>query len=130
MPKTTELQTPATEAVVTAPTKTVKAKAPKTPKVAVAKVAKTPKVAEAGARPPAKELMAKRKRVTFGASFINGVLGGIHRDVAKMVLLGKALGVGTKSELSKLNVETLRERVGEAIIATPEGQLPTSVAFE
>lgn len=120
MPKTTELQ--ATTEAVTAPTKTVKAT--KTAKVA------TPKVASTSTRPPAKELMAKRKRVTFGASFINGVLGGIHRDVAKMVLLGQALGVGTKAELTKLPVETLREHVGEAIIKTPEGQLPTSVAFE
>lgn len=80
-------------------------------------------------RAPAKELMAARKRVTFGAAFINGVLGGYHRDVAKMVLLGKELGVGTKSELSKLSVDTLRERVGAAILATEEGKLPTSTTF-
>jgi hypothetical protein len=80
-------------------------------------------------RAPAKELMASRKRVTFGAAFINGVLGGYHRDVAKMVLLGKELGVGTKSELSKLSVDTLRERVGAAILATEEGKLPTSTSF-
>lgn len=124
MPKTTELQsTPADTTVTAAPAK----KATKTAKVVTPKVAK---VAAASTRPPAKELMAARKRVTFGASFINGVLGGIHRDVAKMVLLGKALNVGTKSELSKLDVDTLRERVGAAIIAAPDGTLPTSVAFE
>ena len=61
------------------------------------------------------------------ASFINGVLGGVHRDVAKMVLLGKELGLGSKSDLSKLKVETLRERVGEAILAAET--LPTSAAY-
>lgn len=80
-------------------------------------------------RPPAKELMAARKRVTFGASFINGVLGGYHRDFAKMVLLGNALGLGAKSELNKLKIETLRERVGDAILATEDGKLPTSTTF-
>ncbi len=79
-------------------------------------------------RAPAKELMAARKRVTFGASFINGVLGGVHRDVAKMVLFGKELGLGTKSDLSKLSADTLRERLGEAILASDK-PLPTSTTF-
>jgi hypothetical protein len=77
-------------------------------------------------RAPAKELMAARKRVTFGAAFINGVLGGYHRDVAKMVLLGKELGQG---DLSNLPIADLRERVGNAILATPDGKLPTSTTF-
>jgi hypothetical protein len=108
------------------------AKPAKVAKVKVAKVAAdvTPaaaKIANPGDRPAAAVLMAARKRVTFGASFINGVLGGVHRDVAKMVLLGKELGLGSKSDLSKLKVETLRERVGEAILAAET--LPTSAAY-
>jgi hypothetical protein len=80
-------------------------------------------------RPPAKQLMASRKRVTFGAAFINGVLGGYHRDFAKIVLLGKELGLGTKSELSKLELTVLRERVADAVLATEDGKLPTSTTF-
>ena len=68
-------------------------------------------------------------RVTFGAAFINGVLGGYHRDFAKIVLLGKELGLGTKAELSKLELTVLRERVAEAVLATEDGKLPTSTTF-
>ena len=78
-------------------------------------------------RAPAKALMAARKRVTFGAAFINGVLGDYHRDFAKMVLLGKELGLGSKSDLSKLSIETLRARLAEKIMVTDT--LPTSTTF-
>jgi hypothetical protein len=80
-------------------------------------------------RGKAKDLMAARKHVTFGASFINGVLGGFHRDVAKMVLLGKELNVGTLAELNALPVDDLRTRVGDAILATEEGKLPASASY-
>lgn len=80
-------------------------------------------------RLPAKELMVARKRVTFGQAFIQGVLGGYHRDFAKIRLLGKELGVGTMSELKKLADDTVRERVGQAILATEEGKLPTSAPY-
>lgn len=95
------------------------------------KVADVVVAAAAKVRAPAKELMASRKRVTFGAAFINGVLGGYHRDAAKMALLGKELGLGTPSELGALEIGVLREKLAASIMALPEGQLlPASVKFD
>lgn len=78
-------------------------------------------------RPRAKEAMAKRTRVTFGQSFLNGVLGGFHRDQAKMVVLAHALKVGSPSDLKALKLETLREKLAAAIMAAPAETLPRSV---
>lgn len=88
---------------------------------------------KAGQKPvrrPAKELMANRKRMFFGASYINGVLGGFHRDFDKMVAHANHLGLGSPSQLKKLSLETLREKLAEAITAKPEGAQPFSIRLQ
>lgn len=85
------------------------------------------KPAAKSARKPAKELMAARKRMFFGASYINGVLGEVHRDFDKMVHHGVHLQLGTASELKKLKLETLRARLAEAILAKEDGATPFSI---
>lgn len=107
----------------------------KTPKPVVEKVAKAPKIKKepvegAKVRLQAKVLMAQRKRVTFGPAFISGVLGGFHRDIAKMVILATELKMGTKKELEAMTLEDLRSKLAETILALPDGALPTSVKFE
>lgn len=108
----------------TAPVETPKA-APAVKTTKAKKAAKTPKAATK-ARPPAKELMAKRTRMTFGPSYLNGVLGGVHRDVGKMVVHAHALGLGAKSDLERLSIETLRTRLADAILSAGDSA-PTSV---
>lgn len=80
-------------------------------------------------RMPAKEAMANRRRVTFGASYLNGVINGVHRDQDKMIIHARALKLGSMKALSALKLETLRERLAKAIIAAPEGSLPTSITI-
>ena len=113
----------ATPVVAAKPAKTAVVKAVAEKKAVVVKPAKV-----AGSRTPAKVLMAARKRVTFGPSFISGVLGGFQRDLVKIVLLGQAMNVGTKSELSSLSADDLRERVGAAIMDAPD-TVPRSAEY-
>lgn len=80
-------------------------------------------------RLPAKELAAKRARATFGAAFLNGVIGGYHKDHAKILLMATVMKIGRPSDLKRLTLETLRERLAEAILAAPEGSLPASAEF-
>lgn len=104
------------------PVKTVAAKTPKTAKVA--------KTAETKVRLPAKELMANRKRMFFGAAYMNGVLGGYHRDFDKMVAHAVHLKVGAPSQLKKLSLETLREKLAAAIQDSPDGATPFAIKLQ
>lgn len=81
-------------------------------------------------RPPAAELMANRKRMFFGSAYLNGVLGGYHRDFDKMVQHAAHLKVGTPSALKKLSLETLRSKLAEAITNTPNGAEPFSIRLD
>lgn len=110
----------------TASTKTAKtAKAVKTAKVT--KSAKT--TATKPARLPAKEQMALRKRMFFGPAYINGVLGGVQRDFEKMVQHALILKVDQPAKLRKLTVETLREKLAEAIMTKENGAAPFSIVL-
>ena len=80
-------------------------------------------------RLPAKELMAKRTHATFGTAFKNGVIGGFQKDHAKILLMAITMKIGRPSDLKRLTLETLRERLAEAIKAAPEGTLPTRAEF-
>jgi hypothetical protein len=102
----------------------------KAPKAKVAKTTKAKKPAVAKVRAPAKELMAARRRMFFGASYMNGVLGGFHRDVAKMVQHAAHLKLGSPSQLKALKVETLREKLADAILSTPNGSEPFSIKLQ
>lgn len=88
---------------------------------------------KAGQKPvrrPAKELMANRKRMFFGAAYLNGVLGGFHRDFDKMVAHANHLGLGSPSQLKKLSLETLREKLAEKIQSTDDGATPFSIRLQ
>jgi hypothetical protein len=98
---------------------------------AVTPPVKTPKVdANGKIRRPAKELMAERKRMTFGQAYIQGVLAGTHHDVAKMVVHANHLGLGSPSALASLKVETLRERLAEAILTKEDGAKPFTIKLQ
>lgn len=75
-------------------------------------------------RLPAAEQMAKRTRFTFGPAYLNAVLAGVHKDQDKMVVHANTLGLGSPSELKKLQLETLRERLGAAILAANGDDTP------
>ena len=75
-------------------------------------------------RPTLQERINARKRTTFGQAFIQGVLGEYHRDVAKMVVLGRELGMGTVDELKAKKLEDLRHELAEIILTLPEGAMP------
>jgi len=78
-------------------------------------------------RRPAKELMAERKRMFFGAAYMNAVLGGFCRDQEKMVQHAGHLKLGSPSALRQLKLETLRERLAEAVLAKEDGAAPFSI---
>lgn len=80
-------------------------------------------------RRPARELMAERKRLTIGAAYVSGVIGGFQRDTEKMVRHAAALKIGKISELRKLSVDTLRTKLATKIESTPADQMPTSIAI-
>lgn len=84
----------------------------------------------ASTRPSAKELMANRKRMFFGASYLNGVLAGYHRDFDKMVAHANHLGLGSPSQLKKLSLETLREKLAAAIHEKEDGAVPFSIKLQ
>ena len=81
-------------------------------------------------RAPAKELMANRNRMFFGASYMNGVLAGYHRDFDKMVAHANHLGLGAPSALKKLSLETLRSKLAEAILSKDDGATPFSIKLQ
>ncbi len=80
-------------------------------------------------RRPAKELMAERTHATFGPAFVNAVIGGVQKDHGKILLMATTMKVGRPSDLKRLSLETLRERLAEAILAAPDGTLPTKAEF-
>ena len=92
-------------------------------KTAAKKVAatKTAAVTTTKVRRPAKELMAERKRMFFGAPYMNAVLGEFCRDQEKMVQHAAHLKLGTPSSLRQLKLETLRSKLAEAIMNTENG---------
>lgn len=92
-----------------------------------AKQGKTAAKAGQKVRLPAKELMANRKRMFFGASYLNGVLGGYHRDQDKMLQHAIFLKVDQPAKLKKLSLEDLRTKLAAAIEASPEGAKPFSI---
>lgn len=63
----------------------------------------------------AAEQQAARKRYSFGPVWSKNVVAGNVKDHDKLVAHGVKLKVGTKSALSKITLETLIARVGEAI---------------
>lgn len=104
-----------------------KAAAKTATKAKTAKTAATKRKATERVRPPAKELMAARKRMFFGAAYMNGVLGGVHRDHAKMLQHALHLKVDQPAKLKAMTLEKLREKLAEAILARPDGATPFSI---
>jgi hypothetical protein len=80
-------------------------------------------------RRPAKELMAERTHATFGPAFVSAVIGGVQKDQGKILLMATTMKVGRPSDLKRLSLETLRDRLAEAILAAPEGTLPVKAEF-
>lgn len=80
-------------------------------------------------RRPAKELMATRTHASFGPAFISAVLGGVQKDHGKILLMATTMKIGRPSDLKRLSLETLRDRLAEAIMAAPEGTLPARGEF-
>jgi len=111
---------------------TVAAKTAKTAKTkAVAKTAKTAKVtAEKKVRLPAKVLMANRKRMFFGAPYMNAVIGEFCKDHEKMVQHAAHLKLGSPSQLRQLKLETLREKLAAAILSKDDGATPFSIHLQ
>jgi hypothetical protein len=108
---------------------TVAAKTAKTK--AVAKTAKTAKVtAEKKVRLPAKVLMANRKRMFFGAPYMNAVIGEFCKDHEKMVQHAAHLKLGSPSQLRQLKLETLREKLAAAILSKDDGATPFSIHLQ
>ena len=91
-------------------------------KKAAAKTATTTKV-----RRPAKELMAERKRMFFGAAYMNAVIAGFCKDQEKMVQHAAHLKLGSASQLRQLKLETLRERLATAVMEKEDGATPFSI---
>lgn len=81
-------------------------------------------------RRPAKELMAERKRMFFGASYMNAVIGEFCRDHEKMVQHAVHLKMGSASQLRQLKMETLRERLAAAILSKEDGAVPFSIRLQ
>lgn len=81
-------------------------------------------------RQPAKVLMAKRTRFTFGHAYIAGVLSETHRDHAKMLVHAVTMKLGKKTDLAKLKLETLRKKLADAILKAPDGSMPPSVKIK
>ena len=101
------------------------------------KTSKTTKAVKQGAtktvvkvRRPAKELMAERKRMFFGASYMNAVIGEFCRDHEKMVQHAAHLKMGSASQLRQLKMETLRERLAAAILSKEDGAVPFSIRLQ
>ena len=105
----------------------VKAAAKTATKAKTAKTAAAKRKATDRVRPPAKVLMAARKRMFFGAAYMNGVLGGVHRDHAKMLQHALHLKVDQPAKLKAMTLEKLREKLAEAILARPDGATPFSI---
>lgn len=105
---------------------TATATKPTAPKPAAKKTAKAA-VTTAKVRRPAKELMAERKRMFFGAAYMNAVLGEFCRDQEKMVQHANHLKLGSPSQLRQLKLETLRSKLAEAILAKADGAEPFSI---
>ena len=104
-------------------------KSAKTPNVAKsAKTADSVKVAKP--RGNAKDLMANRRRMFFGASYMNGVLAGFHRDSAKMIQHALHLKVAPATQLKTMQIDTLREKLADAILSTPNGAEPFSIKLQ
>lgn len=81
-------------------------------------------------RRPAKELMAERKRMFFGAAYMNAVLGGFCRDQEKMVQHAAHLKLGSASQLRQLKMETLRDRLATAVLEKDDGAVPFSIRLQ
>ena len=81
-------------------------------------------------RRPAKELMAERKRMFFGAAYMNSVLGGFCRDQEKMVQHAAHLKLGSASQLRQLKMETLRDRLATAVLEKDDGATPFSIRLQ
>lgn len=81
-------------------------------------------------RRPAKELMAERKRMFFGAVYMNAVLGGFCRDQEKMVQHAAHLKLGSASQLRQLKMETLRDRLATAVLEKDDGATPFSIRLQ
>ncbi len=96
----------------------------------IAKQGRKVKAGQKPARRPAKELMAERKRMFFGAAYLNGVLGGFHRDQDKMLQHAIHLKVDQPAKLKKLSLEDLRTKLAAAIEASPEGATPFSIKLQ
>lgn len=105
---------------------TATATKPTAPKPAAKKTAKAA-ATTAKVRRPAKELMAERKRMFFGAAYMNAVLGEFCRDQEKMVQHANHLKLGSPSQLRQLKLETLRSKLAEAILAKADGAEPFSI---
>lgn len=105
---------------------TATATKPTAPKPAAKKTAKAA-TTTAKVRRPAKELMAERKRMFFGAAYMNAVLGEFCRDQEKMVQHANHLKLGSPSQLRQLKLETLRSKLAEAILAKADGAEPFSI---
>lgn len=108
---------------------TATATKPTAPKPAAKKAAakKAAATTAVKVRRPAKELMAERKRMFFGAAYMNAVLGEFCRDQEKMVQHANHLKLGSPSQLRQLKLETLRSKLAEAILAKADGAEPFSI---
>ena len=107
-------------ATATKPTASKTAPKPAAKKAATT-TAKKAATTTAKVRRPAKELMAERKRMFFGAAYMNAVLGEFCRDQEKMVQHANHLKLGSPSQLRQLKLETLRSKLAEAIMNTENG---------
>ena len=62
---------------------------------------------------------AARKRYSFGAVWNAAVVAGKATDVDKLVAQGVKLKVGSKSDLKRLKLATLRTKVAAKLEAAP-----------
>ena len=81
-------------------------------------------------RKPAKEQMAARTRVSFGAAFVRDCAAGVQKDAKKVLLFAIALGAGKAYELKKLKAETVAEKVKAKLASLPaDAELPKRAEF-
>lgn len=81
-------------------------------------------------RLPAKEQMAKRGRVSFGAAFIRDCKAGTQKDASKVLLFAIALGVDKAYKLKQLKSETVAEKVKTKLAELPaDAELPKNATF-
>jgi hypothetical protein len=63
---------------------------------------------------------ANRKRFSFGETWMAAVIAGKATDIDKLVAHGVKLQVGTKSDLKRLKLTTLRTKVAEKLKVAPQ----------